>query len=337
MSSPPRILIVGAGAVGQVYGWHVHQAGARVSYYVRERYVEECSKGFDLFEIGLFRPTSRATPHHFKADGLLTTPEEVAAHTWDQVWLTIPSNGLRGAWLAPFMEAIGESTLICLQPGPTDREVLIKHIPAHRIVQGMIAFIAYQGPLPEEHLPQGHSKGLIFWHPPMSASPFGGEEVEQTRLQDTLALLKQGKCPVTHQRDVAAKAAFPTTMLMPFLMALEMEQWTLAKLARSPWLSLAAEATEEARDIMARKNNAKPPAALALYAPWTARIALRAAPSFSPLPLQSYLRYHFTKVGEQTRQTMSTYIELGAQLDLPTTHLQHLHDAYHDALTPKEP
>ncbi len=332
-SDKARILIVGAGAVGQVYGWHLHQAGASVSYYVRERYLETCAKGFDLFEIGLFRPTSRATHQHFQADDLLSTPAEVAIQTWDQVWLTIPSDGLRGDWLAPFLEATRDATIICLQPGPTDRDLLAKHISTTRIVQGMIAFIAYQGPLAgEETLPSPHTKGLVFWHPPLSASPFGGEAVDAKRLATTLALLERGQCPAKKQLDIDKKSAFPTTFLMPFLLALEIEGWVLDDLAKSPLLELATLATDEAKAIMARKNQTSPPASLKAYTPWTARLALGCAPSLSPLPLQAYLRYHFTKVGEQTRQTLKTYLELGASYGLPTAHLQRLMDAYHDTL-----
>ena len=40
MSNKKTILIVGAGAVGQVYGFHLHQAGHRISFLVKPSHVE---------------------------------------------------------------------------------------------------------------------------------------------------------------------------------------------------------------------------------------------------------------------------------------------------------
>ena len=43
-----RVCIVGAGAVGQVYGLHLQRGGAEVSFLVRDKYAEETAAGMVL-------------------------------------------------------------------------------------------------------------------------------------------------------------------------------------------------------------------------------------------------------------------------------------------------
>src|SRR5690554_7703480 len=42
----PRILMVGAGAVGQTYGYHLSRGGADVTFFVKEKYRAEAEAGF---------------------------------------------------------------------------------------------------------------------------------------------------------------------------------------------------------------------------------------------------------------------------------------------------
>jgi 2-dehydropantoate 2-reductase len=44
---------------------------------------------------------------------------------------------------------------------------------------------------------------------------------------------------------------------------------------------------------------------------------LRLAPVLMPFDLETYLAYHFTKVGDQTRQHLQTLIEVGRARKLP--------------------
>ena len=50
-----RVLIVGAGAVGQVYGWYLSRGGAEVSFYVKEKYLEDARAGFALYPLNTRR------------------------------------------------------------------------------------------------------------------------------------------------------------------------------------------------------------------------------------------------------------------------------------------
>ena len=48
-----KVLLLGAGAVGQVYAYHLALAGAEIGFKVRPKYVEETTAGFDLYELGI--------------------------------------------------------------------------------------------------------------------------------------------------------------------------------------------------------------------------------------------------------------------------------------------
>ncbi|MDV7398489.1 2-dehydropantoate 2-reductase N-terminal domain-containing protein, partial [Arthrospira platensis SPKY1] len=62
-------MIVGAGAVGQVYGHYLQRGGASVSYFVKEQYKEECEKGFTLYRC---RRSGLGSAEYFKADAIFT-------------------------------------------------------------------------------------------------------------------------------------------------------------------------------------------------------------------------------------------------------------------------
>jgi 2-dehydropantoate 2-reductase len=58
--------------------------------------------------------------------------------------------------------------------------------------------------------------------------------------------------------------------------------------------------------------------------PLLTQLVLGLAPYLLPFDLETYLRYHFTKVGAQTRAAIAVYMELGAALGLPSAHLEQL-------------
>ena len=87
-----NILIVCAGAVGQVYGHHLSRGGAHVRYFVRERHAAATRAGF------VFHPLNRPARERpvrapLAAADVLTSIDEVKAIAWDQVYLCMSSAG----------------------------------------------------------------------------------------------------------------------------------------------------------------------------------------------------------------------------------------------------
>ena len=86
-------------------------------------------------------------------------------------------------------------------------------------------------------------------------------------------------------------------------------------------LSLAGQGMDEARRIVAAVEGLDEPGALPGWAMW---LVLAASPAVFPFPIEAYLKFHFTKVGDQTRLNIAAYIEEGKRRGLPTAALEDL-------------
>jgi 2-dehydropantoate 2-reductase len=254
----------------------------------------------------------------FAGFGVLTRTDEVSTAIWDQVWLCISSPALRGAWLDALLQAIGNATLVFLQPGLRDRDAILERWPAEHLVQGLITLISYQAPLPGEHVSH---PGVAYFFPPLAATPFTGPP---DRTQAVVDALRAGGCRAKVSPHVRKQAVLGSAVLMPHVVALETAGWSVPALRTSPLLRLASRASHEAMLIAARYTGFPPPAARHVVHPLLTQLVLGLAPRVLPFDLETYLRYHFTKVGAQTRAAMAVYLEVGAALGLPSTYLERL-------------
>ena len=315
-----RALVVGAGAVGQVFGYHLHRGGAEVSFLVKPKYAEECRAGFTLYPLNHRR--RRAEPRRFTGPGVLTTDDEVAAGRWDQVYLTVSSTALRGPWLAGLARAVGDATVISLQPGIEDRKVVLAHVPDERLVSGLISLISYAAPLPgETRFPE---PGMAYWFPPLSPSPFSGPSA---RVDAVVAALRAGGLPAKRHPNVPGLAGFPSAVMMPYLVALEASGWSFDRLGENA--PTAARAAREAVEVVAARPEAgrRPPFIGLAARPFVVRAGLWLGRMVIPLDLETYLREHFIKVGDQTRLMMVQYIDHARSHGLPSSALESLSSA----------
>jgi hypothetical protein len=315
-NSSPRVLIVGAGAVGQVYARHLQLGGAEVGLYVREKYASQARAGLRMYPLN----ARKGTQAQLEGCEVLTTEVEVGASSWDQVWLCVSSTALRSGWLDTFLPHLGEeTTLVGLQPGLDSLSYLAERFPAERTVMGMIGFISYQAPL------EGHDSpaepGVAYWFPPLSPSPFSGDK---QRREAVVATLRAGGCPAKRVEDATLPGALGSAVLMPHLVALEHEGWSLSALRKSEVLSLASSASQQALEIVRQEAQVKPPCIRLAVRPLVLKAILSAAPYMVPLPLEDYLRYHFMKVGDQTRFMMRRYADRGRDLGAPVDQLEAL-------------
>ncbi len=308
--SSPRILIIGSGAVGAIYGHHLALAGCHVNFLVRDRNSPNSSMPRALHRYGLLGG--------IQTQRQLLRTQTLADSGWDQVWLCLPSTALDDDWLYKQLARIGTATPVLLwTPDMRDRDHLYARHPA-QISRALIGLISFQAPLPGETSP---SPGIAYLAPPRSAV------LENTAAGRTAAaLLKQGGLSVHVHDNLPLHEARMTALLQPLIAALEICDWSLKTLSTSPWLAVATDAIQEARCVGALYLGAKPPRRLAGTG-WLAKGVLRLAPPLSPFPLQTYLQYHFSKVGEQTRQMLDGWCEQGAEHKLPTPALQQLRRA----------
>ncbi|MBT3217599.1 MAG: ketopantoate reductase [Proteobacteria bacterium] len=309
-----NVLIVGAGAVGQVYGYHLQQGGAEVTFLLKEKYWESAKNGFTLFPLN-----RRKSPLHWQSYDLVTKADEIAEKHWDQCWLAISSPALGGPWLKEVLNAIGHGTVVSLLPGLKDAELLGELVPAKRLVLGGISLISYQAPLPGEN--RFSRSGVAYWFPPLMPSPFSGPFDEVVRV---VALLKRGGQPARQHTDVRQLMPWPTAVMMPLLVALEAANWSFDEFRRGPLLRSGCDGAGEALEIVSRYMESAPPRVVDLVRPWLVRLLIPFCQAFIPLPIETYLEYHFTKVGDQTRMLVDHYIEFGTAHHLSTRALREL-------------
>jgi ketopantoate reductase len=310
-----NVLVVGAGAVGQVYGRHARLGGADVTFFVRDKYRDEVARGFELYPLN----RKRGTAVRFDDFAVVTRADEVAARHFDQVYFAVSSPALQGPWLAELVAAIGDATILTLQPGEGDRDRFIAAgANAERVVSGMITLISYSAPLPgETRFPR---PGMAYWFPPLAPCPISGA---RERVDAVIALLRKGGLPVRRHNDARRLAVFPTAVMMSYLVALECAGWSFQELVHTR-LALGARASREALAVVAQSAG-KPPLAIRLVMrPRILRIGLWLAQRVVPLPLEIYLKEHFTKVGAQTRAFIASYIERGHAAKLDTSALEEL-------------
>ena len=314
-----KVLIVGAGAIGQVYATHLKRAGAYVALLVKPKYEEECKRGLTLYNQRLFR---RHTVETFQPDDVITEIAAVRNQRWDQVWLCVSTAALEGDWLDPLLEAIGDATLVTLQPGMHVIDRVSRTLPPQQVVTGTIAFISYQAPLPNEPL----DPGVAYFFPPMSANRFSGHP---DRVDPVVAALRRGGCPARVHKDAQVMLAFSSALLIPHITALEAAGWTFEDFRHGPWLRLATRAVLEAMRIVAAKFDVGPPWWRVFVSAGLTRFATLTIPWIMPFDVERYLRYHFTKVHEQNRLVMADFYEGARQHGVEAPALTELYERVH--------
>lgn len=310
-----KVLIVGAGAVGQVYGDILARGGAEVAFLVKPAHAAVAQGGYHLHELRLWRrPASSVFAPHAVFTGL----GEAAVQRYDQLWLCVSSAALRQPGFSDILAQVNADLLVALQPGLEDRQWLEERWPADRLVRGVIPLISYQSPLPGF---EGQPAGIAWWLPPGAKVPFDGE---QAAVAQVTKPLEAGGWPARHVPHAPESAASISAVLMPHMVALEAAGWSFAKLKSGDALAQAVAASKEALAVVSHDLGLPVPGFARGVSPGWLRFVLAVAPKLVPLPLEAYLAWHFTKVGDQTRMLMGRYIARGEDAGLSTVALRSL-------------
>lgn len=297
-----KILLVGAGAVGQVYGMRLADAGNDVSFLIKEKYAAELSQGVVLYDIN--RDKRRSKPIRFSQYRTLTSWQSAASVQWDMIVLCISSVALQDGFDFEGLKlALGDATLVMLQPGPEDMTLVQQHVAPSCIVQGMITLISYHTPMPGENTPVA---GTAFWLPPVAPMPFAGPV---HRRSDVIRTFIGAGIAAKSVQDMRTQSLHMTAFFMTFLTALEASEWKFKRLRNdSVMISRMLDAAKEAAAAIAAKHGVKAPFWLNWVSPWMVKSLLRVAPHALPLDLERFLQVHFTKVKSQTKLLLSCYL-----------------------------
>ncbi|HZI07303.1 MAG TPA: ketopantoate reductase, partial [Archangium sp.] len=100
--------------------------------------------------------------------------------------------------------------------------------------------------------------------------------------------------------------------------------WSFERFLQHDSLERVHRAAREAVQVAASHTKGSATAVLPLLRPALFKVLLPVAAQLTPFDLETYLKVHFTKVGEQTRLMMRTYVDLGRSAGLPVEHLPRL-------------
>jgi 2-dehydropantoate 2-reductase len=307
-----KILVVGAGSVGQVYARHFQRGGAEVAFLVKEKHAAEARRGFTLYPL---RESGRK-PVRFEAFDVVTALD---GRKWDAIVLCVSSPAIRGKWLDDLAAGSGDATIVMLQPGLTDHAYVAERVGAERLVSGLIGFMAYAAPLPGEKVPE---PGTAYWFPPLQGCPLSGPA---ERVAPIVEVLARGGFPAKVHPDVQGEIAFKGAVFETYVLALECAGWRFSELRRDRELiRLGARAAREVASIAEKVQGRKAPAVVMLAGPLGVRVGMCVVSRLAPFDVEAFFKVHFTKVGDQTHQMFETCASLAAQHGLQTPALEAL-------------
>ena len=311
-----NVAVLGAGALGQPFGYHLSEGGADLTFVVKEKYREETEEGFTLHRHHMLGATEAL---EFDDFDVVVDYDRLGEQEWDQLWLCVSSPAIRGEWIEELLEAVGETTLVSIQPGIDDREYLEERYPAERIVSGRVSMIAYPTPLPGEDLPEGD---IAYFLPPGERIWLGGEAERAGMVAE---VLEAGGCPSGVREDLREYMLFSGALLETVVAGLEVAGWSLKGFRQHEIFEVALQAGREARDVVAARFDTTPPLSMKLAGgSLTMRLGLMLAPGVMPFDLEAYLERHFTKVSDQTREELEAFIESGRSEGLEVEALEQL-------------
>lgn len=285
-----KILMVGAGAVGLVYGHRFQQAGHDVHYLVKAHHRPQLEPGATLTQLRWRNPL----PQQANVSTTLDWHGD-----YDLIVLAIPSTALRQLDWATLAPLVGDTPVLMLQPNSEDRALLLQHIPTQQLAEGLITLIAYQAPL---HSPKMNQ--IDYYLPPMAMPISAAPALQQT----LLALFNSSGIRAQASPSAVDDSRLPAAFLMTFLAALEQADWQFSQLRqRSDLLQRLSQAQRRLLPAVTAASSLQQSLVRIGCRPWLYQLALRLAPKLVPLPLESYLRYHFIKVRSQTYLYLAEY------------------------------
>lgn len=309
-----NILIVGAGAVGLVYGHHFVNAGHQVTFLVKEKYQyaleEDKQEGIVLYQLN----NDKKLQQPLRLTNFSTITQWHDAKDFDLIALSISSNALRQLPLSTIKETIESSkksvNLLMLQPSEEDLTHLSQVIAKEHILQGMITLISYQ----TDHINEDiNPAGIAYYLPPLPM-PISATHLlqQEVGLKEVVALFNQSGIKAKAVNSALDESRLASAFFMTFLCALEAANWQFDRLKSSKRLLQQLSAAQ--RDLLPQKIMAngvlvqcKKVLLKSLLKPWLYKILIKVSPALIPLPLEAYLKKHFLKVRPQTLMYMQDY------------------------------
>lgn len=233
-----NVLILGAGAVGQVIGTHLRLSGCDVTFWVRASQREALEdKGLTIFNV------KNETELHISAPQVVTQiPADVH---YDALFICVRSDQLDEALtqVKDEIQALEDLVVIPIQPGRDDGLKTFRALPEAIVVSLTPSFSAFGG---EGRVEYWAPK----WLPTLVGPPFN----ETLHVRDEIVrLLTQGGVPAKGVNDLEAEVRFPSAALQVLLGAFHLSGYSFKRLSHNhKLLRLTAQGIREAMQIVKR-------------------------------------------------------------------------------------
>jgi 2-dehydropantoate 2-reductase len=141
-----------------------------------------------------------------------------------------------------------------------------------------------------------------------------------------LSALARGGFRARASSDLPVQSAVRSAASVPVVAALELADWSLSRLRSSAALGLGLRAAREAQVVAAGEFGRRLSPLTRLLHPLPVGFALTLAARLAPFDLEAFLRFHFTKVGPQTRLMLGTWCARGPAAGISTPALDELRE-----------
>lgn len=322
--------MVGNGAMGQVFGLHLQEAGVELAFYARPESAATLKRAQDLGGLPLFQVSRRhrrqPVPRRLTRYQVLTTRDGCRRFKPDQIWFTTPSTVYYSAWFREFVSSIPSQCVVCFAPEAGRTEFIPEAENEDRFVFGGITLIAWQGDLAGGG---GRPEGVNFWRPPLLEIPIMG--AEDACLAAAEPLKRAGLRVGVKGRGFYRSQASITAVMTALVAGLELSDWSLAKFRRGPWLKTASRGAREAVQSQFARDGilTRLFLGLLLSAPSVFLISL-VLPLLTPFDLECYLAFHYHKTRYQSLALLALFIRDGERQGRPMTNLRLLLEKIED-------
>ena len=317
-----RVLIVGCGAVGQVFGLYLQNAGVEVGFYTRGDSTDSLNQarnrgGLNLYQI--CKPRRKEPIIHRLVDYQVVTDIEGSQRFKpDQIWFATPSTVFYSEWFKKFLDEVPSKRVVCFAPEGKRPEFMSYAVDKKRWVFGGVTFISWQRDQKSGGAP---SKGVDFWIPPFAEIPLVGEKEACDEVEEVL-LAGGIKAMVRGENFLNLQAAI-TALMTAFVAGFELAGWSFGAYRRSPWLKFAANGAREACSSQISEAGFFYEA---LFGIITNRaiffLSTFLLPILTPFNLENYLRFHYLKTRDQTLKLLDVFIQDGENQGLPVGKIQ---------------
>jgi len=324
-----KVLMVGCGAVGQVFGLFLQKAGVELGLYDRPATVDRLKQalehgGMPLFQISR---SHRRDPiaHRLEKYQVATDTAECRRFQPDQIWFTTPSPVYHSEWFREFLQKVPSERVVCFAPEGGRSEFFPEGGGRDRLVFGGVTFMAWQGDLEGSG---GRPEGVNFWLSPLAISLSGTEKA----CGEVKQLLNKAGLRVEVQKQDSPMQASITAVMTAFTAGLELSGWSLGGFRKSPWLKRAARASREAALSQLRRANIFTRMLLGIIcsSPGLFLITL-VLPLLFPFDIEKYLKFHYRKTRDQTLTLLDVFARDGERRGLTVENIRILLQGLVDA------